>query len=151
MSEEQWKELYGSMFMYLGRFTGIVVFRKKNNELRVMLCTRNDNTIKVQNEEYKCFELKGHDKRCNIQNGNMSVFDLVKTEPRGFNAARVMYVEYFLEEINTESKLNYAIEFFAKVEELVKKEYPENKIETEFVEVSTEKIKEIFNKVREGL
>lgn len=84
---------YPEVFSRLTYETALVTFFKKDGNIRVMLCTRNLDTISL----YYGFQgaaLGGHDNRCNIKNGNLAVFDLVVGEARSFNIDRLVDIIY---------------------------------------------------------
>lgn len=85
-------KLYGKAKYLLEMGAAILVFRKKNDELRVMLCTRNIQTA----------SLAGHGCALNSKNplkdeqaGNLLVTDLVAGEPRQINISRIVYSCWF--------------------------------------------------------
>lgn len=83
---------YPELFSRLTYDTATVIFVKKNGEIRVMLCTRNLSTVRLM-YGYQGDILGGHDKRCSIQNGNMSVYDMIEGDARSFNIERVISVQ----------------------------------------------------------
>ena len=95
---------YGELFMRLGYEAAIVQFLKKNGELRLMLATRNVEALR-NTFGFVGSALAGHDKRCNIKNGNIAVIDMELGESRSFSIDRVVYLEY-LGEIGTIDKLD---------------------------------------------
>lgn len=85
-------KLYDKAKYLLENGAAILVFRKKNNELRVMLCTRNFQTA----------NLAGFDARLNSRNtakteadGNLIVTDLVIGETRQVSISRIVYSCWF--------------------------------------------------------
>lgn len=82
---------YEQLFTWLSYNTAMVIFFKKNGELRCMLSTRCIETMKLCYED-KVLAFKGHDKRCSIENGNIGVMDLLKGEPRSFNVERMLSI-----------------------------------------------------------
>lgn len=84
---------YPEVFSKLTYETALVTFLKKDGTIRVMLCTRNLDTISLK-YGFQGAALGGHDNRCNIKNGNVSVFDLVLGEARSFNIERVVDINY---------------------------------------------------------
>lgn len=85
---------YGEMFSRLSLETATVLFIKNNGEIRCMLATRNCSTADLVWGRLNLV-LAGHDKRCNMHNGNISVIDLEIGEPRSFNVDRVISIEYY--------------------------------------------------------
>ncbi len=84
---------YGETFLRLTHETATVVFLKVNGDVRVMLATRNVATADINHENLGGV-LAGHDKRCNIKNGNLAVIDLLLGETRSFNIERLVSIEY---------------------------------------------------------
>lgn len=85
-------KLYDKAKFLLENGSAILVFRKKTNELRIMLCTRNFQTA----------NLAGYDARLNSRNttkseadGNLIVTDLVLGETRQVNISRIVYSCWF--------------------------------------------------------
>ena len=75
----------------------VVVFRKKNNEIRVMLCTRSPITCGAVGLEAHI----GNKNEASLEaNGNITVMDLIAGETRIFNINRVMYSLWMLEVAN---------------------------------------------------
>ena len=91
---------YPEVFSRLTFETAIVTFIKKNGEVRVMLCTRN---------------------RCNINNGNIAVIDLIIGEARSFSITRLVDVQW-CGVVGNESDMDVLIEKFSKY----RKEYEKN-------------------------
>ena len=110
---------YAELFRELTVNTGIVVFFKKNGDVRVMLCTRNLRTVEIQ-YGFQGKALGGHDNRCNIGNGNMAVFDLVVGDARSFNIDRVVYAE-IVGEVKNKEQLEIAVEKYIEIKEHYKK------------------------------
>lgn len=98
---------YPELYCRLGIETAIVTFLKKDGTIRNMLCTRNVNTASIQ-FGYVGNLLGAHDKRCNINNGNLAVIDLVIGESRSFSIDRVISTE-FLGEITTKEQFDNAM------------------------------------------
>lgn len=112
---------YAEVYSRLSYETAVITFLKKNGEARVMLATRNIRTAELQ-FGFLGGKLGGHDKRCNISNGNVAVIDLILGEARSFNISRVLDIQY-AGQITTMERLNEVIEGYSKY----KKEY-ESKI-----------------------
>lgn len=87
---------YSEITYRLSEETAIVVFRKKDNSLRVMLCTRGVRLIErmTSNPDYMVASLNGHDKRCNAANQNIAAIDLVIEAPRSFNIDRIVELRW---------------------------------------------------------
>ena len=84
---------YPEVYSTLCYETAFVVFLKKDGTIRLMLCTRNLNTVSLQ-YPFQGKALGGHDNRCNISNGNIAVFDLALGEARSFNIDRLVKIEF---------------------------------------------------------
>ena len=84
---------YTEVYSRLCYETAFVVFLKKDGTIRLMLCTRNLNTVSLQ-YGFQGKALGGHDNRCNISNGNIAVFDLALGEARSFNIDRLVKIEF---------------------------------------------------------
>lgn len=70
----------------------ILVFRKKNGELRVMLCTRNFQTAKLLDCDVK---LNSKNTVKTEAAGNLIVTDLIIRETRQVNISRILYSCWF--------------------------------------------------------
>lgn len=105
--------VYSEVYNKLSTETGVVKFRKKDGTLRVMLCTRN---LITANLDYGMLKglLDGHDKRCNIRNGNIGVIDLTIGEGRAFNIERVISIDW-LGDIRTKEDLDKAFDVFMNI------------------------------------
>lgn len=119
--------IYGDMFMRLQYEVATVVFTKKNGEIRVMLCTRNLKTAELIHGNLGGL-LNGHDKRCNIHNGNISVIDMLKGEPRSFNIDRVLNVNFYgcIDTMEDYTKAYKCNKLYEKYLEDCKNEYKES-------------------------
>ena len=106
---------YPEVFSRLTYETAILVFMKKNGDVRLMLGTRNLNTVAIK-YGFQGNVLGGHDNRCNIKNGNVAVYDLLLGDARSFHIDRLVTAE-FLGEIKTEDELNDAAEKFSIFQE----------------------------------
>lgn len=85
--------VYGEVYVKLLTETATVVFFKANGDIRVMLATRNTKTVSLFHGANHG-NLDGHDKRCNIKNGNIAVMDLILGEPRSFNIDRLVSIQF---------------------------------------------------------
>lgn len=100
---------YGETYTRLSYETALVAFVKKDGSIRILLGTRNLTTAALEYGNLGGL-LNGHDKRCNIKNGNLAVVDLALGECRSFNIERLLKIHYFgqietlerLEEVYTE-------------------------------------------------
>ena len=108
---------YPETFSRLTFETAVIVFLKKNGEVRLMLGTRNLNTVSLL-YGFQGAKLGGHDNRCNITNGNLAVFDLVVGDTRSFNIDRLLSID-FVGEIRTIEQYNEVLEKYVAF----KKEY----------------------------
>ena len=104
---------YSRVLNSLSFETAIVTFKKKDNTTRVMICSRNRDTIE-KNCGDVIYQLIGHDRRCNIKNGNISVIDLAIGEARSFNINNVINIQ-FLGEIVTEDEYNIALAHYLEI------------------------------------
>lgn len=84
---------YPEVFSKLTYETAIIIFFKKNGDVRIMLGTRNLSTINLI-YGFQGQVLGGHDNRCNINNGNVAVYDLALGDARSFNIDRVISINY---------------------------------------------------------
>lgn len=103
---------YAEVFRNLTYQTAIIIFIKKNGEIRVMLGTRNLKTVELE-YGFKGMELGGHDKRCNINNGNVAVYDMIVGEARSFSINRLVSIQYVGEITDTDT-LNKVVEEYVK-------------------------------------
>lgn len=85
---------YSEIFGRLTFDTATVLFIKKDGTIRCMLATRNMSTVAIEFGRLNGL-LDGHDKRCNIHNGNISVMDLDLGEPRSFNVDRLVTIGWY--------------------------------------------------------
>lgn len=84
---------YAEVFGKLTYETATVIFMKKDGAIRIMLATRNLSTIAISHG-FQGRALGGHDNRCNINNGNLAIFDMVLGEARSFNIDRLVSIDY---------------------------------------------------------
>ena len=84
---------YPEVYSKLCYETAFLIFMKKDGTIRIMLGTRNMSTISLQ-YGFQGKALGGHDNRCNIDNGNIAVFDLGLGEARSFNIDRLVDVQF---------------------------------------------------------
>lgn len=103
---------YAEVFRNLTYQTAIIIFIKKNGEIRVMLGTRNLKTVELE-YGFKGMELGGHDKRCNINNGNVAIYDMIVGEARSFSINRLVSIQYVGEITDTDT-LNKVVEEYVK-------------------------------------
>ena len=84
---------YAEVFSKLTYELAFIVFLKKDGTVRLMLGTRNLNTVSLE-YGFQGKALGGHDNRCNINNGNVAVFDMVLGEARSFSIDRLVDIQY---------------------------------------------------------
>lgn len=106
---------YPEVFSKLSYETALVTFLKKDGTIRVMLCTRNLDTVNLR-FGFQGAALGGHDNRCNIKNGNVAVFDLILGEARSFNIDRVVGI-YYSGIVNTNEQLDACIKAYVEFKE----------------------------------
>jgi len=106
---------YGELYTRLSYETAFIAFFKKDGSVRLMLGTRNLKTAALEHGNLST-ALAGHDKRCNIKNGNLSVVDLVLGECRSFNIERLIKI-HWLGEIDTQEKYDEALRKFKELKE----------------------------------
>lgn len=113
---------YADMFSKLTYETAILVFMKKNGDVRLMLGTRNLNTVALK-YGFQGNVLGGHDNRCNIKNGNVAVYDILLGDARSFHIDRLVASE-FLGEVKTMEQLEECAEKFLNFKEQYEKSQP---------------------------
>lgn len=84
---------YPEIYTRLCYETALVVFLKKNGEVRLMLGTRNLNTVSLL-YGFQGNTLGGHDNRCNVNNGNVAIFDMIAGDARSFNIDRMLDIQF---------------------------------------------------------
>lgn len=113
---------YPEVYSRLNFETAVIIFMKKNGDIRLLLGTRNMTTIALEHG-HQGKAMGGHDNRCNINNGNVAVFDLIIGESRSFNIDRLVAIE-FRDVISTKEELDELIEYFAEFKEEYEKTQP---------------------------
>ena len=113
---------YPEIYSKLTFETAAIVFLKKNGEVRIMLGTRNLNTVSLL-YGFQGQTLGGHDNRCNIKNGNIAVFDMVIGDARSFSVDRLLDIQ-FAGVINTKEEYNKVFNDFMKFKENYEKTKP---------------------------
>lgn len=106
---------YTEVFSRLTYETAVIVFLKKDGTIRPMLGTRNLHTVEIDHG-FQGIALGGHDKRCNISNGNIAVFDLLLGDARSFNIERLLDIKW-CGEIRDKEGLKKACQDFIKFRE----------------------------------
>ena len=112
---------YPEVYSKLCYETALIVFLKKNGEVRLMLGTRNLNTVALL-YGFQGNVLGGHDTRCNINNGNIAVYDMIAGDARSFNIDRLLDIQ-FAGVITTKEQYDEVLKRFVKF----KDEYEKNK------------------------
>lgn len=79
----------------LNTYTGVFWFQKKNGEKRVLIGTRNEDTIESLSGQYLRKVLEGHDRRNTFQTGTISLIDLSIFEPRSIPINRLYGIKWF--------------------------------------------------------
>lgn len=113
---------YPEVFSKLTYETAFLIFLKKDGSVRLMLGTRNLNTVSLR-WGFQGRALGGHDNRCNINNGNVAVFDLNLGEARSFSINRLVSIQY-TGIVDTMDKLNEVTEKFLAFKEEYEKTQP---------------------------
>mgnify|MGYP006342627191 CR=1 FL=1 len=113
---------YPEIYSKLTFETAAIVFLKKNGEVRIMLGTRNLNTVSLL-YGFQGQTLGGHDNRCNIKNGNIAVFDMVIGDARSFSVDRLLDIQ-FAGVINTKEEYDKVFNDFMKFKENYEKTKP---------------------------
>lgn len=113
---------YTDVFRRLTYETAGLIFMKKNGDIRLMLGTRNLNTVGLR-YGFQGAALGGHDNRCNIKNGNIAVFDLFLGDARSFHIDRLVSIEYY-GEIKDLGRLDEVAGAFMEFKEQYEKTQP---------------------------
>ena len=104
---------YGEVYTRLSYEFAFVKFRKRNGDIRYMLATRNVSGAALEHGNLGGL-LGGHDKRCNIKNGNMAVIDIIIGECRSFNIQRVLDIQW-LGQVETQDEYDLALSMFIEL------------------------------------
>ena len=104
----QYSEIYSKLCVE----TALIIFFKSNGEIRLMLGTRNLQTVALK-WGFQGYALGGFDNRCNINNGNVAVFDILLGDARCFKVDRLIEINYY-GEIRTLEDLEKTIDKFNK-------------------------------------
>lgn len=115
---------YPEVYSRLNFETAVITFFKKDGQIRVMLGTRNLSTVSLK-YGFQGTSLGGHDKRCNINNGNVAVFDMVLGEARSFNIDRLIDIQ-FAGVISTEADYENVLKNYIKYQTEYEKNNPKN-------------------------
>ena len=84
---------YPEVYSRLNFETAVFSFFKKDGQIRIMLGTRNLTTVGLE-YGFQGAVLGGHDKRCNISNGNIAVYDLAIGDARSFSIDRLIDIQW---------------------------------------------------------
>ena len=113
---------YPEVFSKLTDETAYLIFLKKDGSIRLMLATRNLSTVALR-WGFQGKALGGHDNRCNINNGNVAVFDLLLGDARSFSIDRLVSIEY-MGIVDSIERLNEVADSFLKFKEEYEKTQP---------------------------
>jgi hypothetical protein len=113
---------YSEVYSKLLYETALVVFLKKNGEVRIMLGTRNLKTAELY-FGWLGSKLNMQDGRCNINNGNIAVIDLIIGDGRSFNIDRILDIQY-AGMITTKEQLDEVVRQFVEFKEQYEKTKP---------------------------
>ena len=105
---------YSEVYTNLCFQAAVVSFFKKDGSIRTMLCTRDVSIVGIACGDVNT-GLQGHDKRCNKDNNNIAVVDLILGEARSFNIERVMHIEYINTPIKTRDDFDKAVKTFSDI------------------------------------
>lgn len=115
---------YPEVYSRLNFELAVITFFKKDGQIRIMLGTRNLNTVKLK-YGFQGVALGGHDKRCNINNGNLAVFDMMLGEARSFNISRLIDIQ-FAGVVSDLASYEKVVEEFNKYKTEYEKSNPQN-------------------------
>ena len=109
---------YGEIAFRLSDEAAIVTFRKKDNSIRTMLCTRCVSLLRyfTKDENHMVACLNGHDKRCTASNNTLAVIDLVIEEARSFNLDRIEHIQW-LGYPQTQEQFDYCMNIFTSLKD----------------------------------
>ena len=113
---------YPEVYSRLLYETALIVFLKKNGEVRIMLGTRNLNTANIY-FGWLGDKLNMQDGRCNINNGNIALIDLIIGDGRSFNVERVLDIQY-AGVVTTKEQLDNVVKQFVEFKEKYEKSKP---------------------------
>ena len=131
-------ELYYKLKEAVETQTIIVSFKKKDGDMRVMIGTRNMDTVMKACNRDLLKMLYGFDKRANAQNGNIPVVDLALGEVRTFCVERIH--GYQLVGELTEETLPKAFEYYEQVSAFVASKVEEAKAAKEGGVIETDSL-----------
>ena len=113
---------YPEVFSKLTYETAYLIFLKKDGSIRLMLATMNLSKFSLS-WGFQGKALGGHDNRCNINNGNVAVFDLLLGDARSFSIDRLVSIEY-MGIVDSIERLNEVADSFLKFKEEYEKTQP---------------------------
>lgn len=113
---------YPEVYSKLLYDTALIVFLKKNGEVRIMLGTRNLRTAELY-FGWLGEKLSMQDGRCNINNGNIGIIDLILGDCRSFNIERILDIQY-AGMITTKEQLDNVVKQFVDFKEQYEKTKP---------------------------
>ena len=111
--------LYDNLYSNLLTNTKIIVFIKKDNNFRVMLCTKNNDTINLAcgiGSLDANSRIVAKESSKNRLNGYLSVFDLEACDSRLVNTNKVVET-YNLDTVDTADELNKAFELLHELKQ----------------------------------
>ena len=91
------REKYKSVYNRLLTEVADIIFIKANGEVRVLLGTRSLNAAEQFGYDRPLVNanINSHDNRANINNSNISLFDLIIGEGRMFNVGRLVSIHWY--------------------------------------------------------
>lgn len=113
---------YQDVYRELQSGVCIITFLKKDATIRNMLATRNTRIASIYGQ-FDARQFDGHDKRCNMDNGNIAVYDLIIDETRSFNIGRLISIKP-LGDMHTRQEIDSAAEKFKQFDAEYKKLNP---------------------------
>lgn len=110
---------YGELKGNLCTCVAVILFRKKNGEIRAMMCTRDSSEVVKALGVDITVQLHGHDKRNNEANSTLAVIDLVKEEARAISVEKIIGINY-MPPFNGDIAINNAYDYYNTVLEHAK-------------------------------
>jgi hypothetical protein len=100
---------YNELKLNLGIYSAVILFQKKDKSKRVMLCTRNYNTVKDLFAVKMEGALIGHDKRHTQKTNTLAVIDLAVGEARAVTVNKILGIVWcgILNSANCEDAFAY--------------------------------------------
>ena len=137
---------YRSIFSDLEDSVNILIFFKKDGTLRIMLATRDILTAGLCLGDSLAGKLNSHSNRCNINNNNIAVIDLLVGDVRSFNVDRLIRHVY-LGQCATMEQFDKYCEVFNKISKMF--ESIDTVITLDNLDIDTEVIR-IANEINEA-